>query len=236
MKYLAALFLGSIAGILLVAGLVFINPFYSRNEISPLAVTTNEVMTLNYSAVPRDALLYTNNGDSRIAPNPAKVLQLWEEPIHATTVMTTLLTDSRGNVAGIGIKFSSDSESTRLLDGQALVDSAWHIYLPKQGSLFIEQTENYWDYVHNVVVPAHWSSADNWKGIWRGNMTAGPNALGTARVTGGSGEFATLVTEAVEALTAKAYAVSQGPVAIDGELAIEIPRAEEPARVSTTDN
>jgi hypothetical protein len=235
MRYLAALFLGVITGIVLVAGAVYVNPFYTRNDISPLAVSQNEVITLNYSAVAGNSVLYTNNGNARIKPHPAKVLQLWEAPIKASTAMTTVMTDSRGEVAGLGIKFSSDSEATRLLDAKALADSVWHIYLPGKGSLFIEQTENYWAYVRNIVAPAYWSSADNWKGIWRGNMTSGPNALGTARVTGGSGEFANVATEAVEALTARAYAVSQGPVAIDGELAIEIPRATEqalePARV-----
>jgi hypothetical protein len=53
-------------------------------------------------------------------------------------------------------------------------------------------------------------------------MTSGPGALGTAAVSGGTGEFAGLESEAVEALHASAYSVSQGPVAMDGRLTIDI--------------
>ena len=49
----------------------------------------------------------------------------------------------------------------------------------------------------------------------------------TARVVCGSGAFIAIDTEAVEALLAKAYSVELGPVAIDGELLIEIPRKRE---------
>ena len=146
--------------------------------------------------------------------------------------MATTLFDSRGQLAGLGVKFSSRSERTSILDGEALVDSVWHIYLPGRGSLVVAQTENYWDYIREIVVPARWSSGDNWRGTWRGNITAGPNALGTAQVFGGSGEFDGIVTEAVEALTAKAYSVERGPVAMQGELAIEIPREDAGAAVA----
>ena len=54
-------------------------------------------------------------------------------------------------------------------------------------------------------------------------MTSGPNALGTARVVGGSGAFAGIEAEAVDALTASAYSVDAGPVDADGQLVIELP-------------
>ena len=171
-------------------------------------------------------MVYTNDGESQISPHPAKVLQLWEPPIRDTTARVTVLHDSRNRPAGIGIKFSSDSESTSILRGKAIVDSVWHIYLPGRGSLFVEQRENYWSYLREIVVPAHWSSGDSWRGIWNGKITSGPGALGTARVVGGSGDFSGLNTEGVESFAAKAYTVEQGPVAIAVEVAIEIPRLE----------
>jgi len=88
--------------------------------------------------------------------------------------------------------------------------------------LFVEQTENYWNFLRNIVVPAYWSTANHWKGVWNGNMTVGPGALGTAAVSGGTGEFAGLESEAVEAVSASAYSVSQGPVAMDGRLTIDV--------------
>lgn len=222
MKYVVSLFIGFVIGVILFAYLVYANPLHPRNNISPLTVSDRTVMVLNYSAVARDALVYTNNGEASVAPKPAKVLQLWEAPIRRTTAMATVLTDSRGRTAGIGVKLSSDSERTSPLQGRALVDSVWHIYLPERGSVFIEQTENYWDYLRNVVVPAYRSSADSWRGDWRGNITAGPTALNTGIVSGGSGDFLGMQGEAVEALIARAYSAETGPVAVDGEISVEL--------------
>ncbi len=225
-KYLIALLFGMAVGAVVFLGLLYFNPLTTQQRLSPITVTDNEVVKLGYSAAVQDMLIYTNDGESRVDPHPAKVLQLWEAPIRKTRAMATVLTDSRGQAAGIGIKFWSDSESTNILNGQAIVDSVWHIYMPERGSLFVAQSENLWSYLREVVIPAYWSSADNWRGIWRGNITAGPGALGTASVAGGSGEFAGLRSEGVEALSAKAYSVELGPVAVEGELSIEIPSEE----------
>jgi hypothetical protein len=225
-KYLVALIFGMAVGAVVFLGLLYFNPFTAQQRLSPITVTDNDVVKLGYSAAVQDMLIYTNDGESRADPHPAKVLQLWEAPIRKTRAIATVLTDSRGQAAGIGVKFSSDSESTNILNGQAIVDSVWHIYMPERGSLFVAQSENLWSYLREVVIPAYWSSADSWRGIWRGDVTAGPGALRTASVTGGSGEFAGLKSEGVEALSAKAYSVELGPVAVDGELSIEIPREE----------
>ena len=225
-RYLLALIFGMVVGAVVFLGLLYFNPFTAQQRLSPITVTDNDVVKLGYSAAAQDMLLYTNDGESRVDPHPAKVLQLWEAPIRKTRAIATVLTDSRGQAAGIGIKFSSDSEGTNILNGQAIVDSVWHVYMPERGSLFVAQSENLWSFLREIVIPAYWSSADSWRGTWRGDITAGPGALGTASVVGGSGEFAGLRSEGVEALSAKAYSVELGPVAIDGELSIEIPRAE----------
>jgi hypothetical protein len=226
MKYLISLILGMIAGVAAFLALLYYNPLTAQNKLSPLSVTDNELISLNYSAVAMDSLVYTNDGESQVTPHPAKVLQLYERPIRRTDAMATVLRDSRNQIVGLGLKFSSDSESTKVLNGEAIVDSVWHIYLPGRGSLFVEQRENYWGYLRDIVLPAYWSSGDNWRGIWNGNITSGPGALDTSRVFGGSGEFGGMETDGVESLTAKAYSVEHGPVAISGEIAIEIPRAE----------
>lgn len=226
MRYLISLVLGMAVGAAAFVALLYYNPFTAQNELSPLSVTDNELITFNYSAVASNALVYTNDGESRIAPHPAKVLQLWEPTVRHTDAMATVLRNSRGQAAAIGIKFSSDSERTRILNSEAIVDSVWHIYVPGKGSLFVEQQENLWSYAREIVIPAHLSSADSWRGSWSGNITSGPGALKTARVVGGSGIYAGLEADGVESLNAKAYSANSGPVAIDGELAIEIPRPE----------
>ena len=171
-KYLFALIFGMAVGAVVFLGLLYLNPLTVQQRLSPITVTDNDVVKLGYSAAAQDMLVYTNDGESRVDPHPAKVLQLWEAPIRKTRAIATVLTDSRGQAAGIGIKFSSDSESTNILSGQAIVDSVWHIYMPERGSLFVSQTENFWTYVREIVIPAYWSSADSWRGIWRGNVTA----------------------------------------------------------------
>jgi hypothetical protein len=221
-KYAAGLLLGIVLGVVAAAALLYFNPLAAKNPLSPLSVTNNNIISLGYSGVPTDSIVFTNNGESRVQPHPEKVRELWEAPIRLTEVLVTVLADSRNNPTGIGIKYSSDSEDTRLINGEALVNSAWHIHLVERGSLFVEQTENYWNFLRKIVLPAYWSSSNHWKGVWNGNMTVGPGALGTAAVTGGTGEFAGLESEAVEAVHASAYSVTQGPVAMERRLTIDV--------------
>ncbi len=224
MKYVISLTLGVLAGAALFLAIIYYNPFTKGQMLSPLSISENEIIGLNYSAVPRDALVYTNSGEARVAPYPEKVQQFWEPTLRNTGAFVTVLSDSRQQPTGIGVKFFSRSEDTQLLRGQALVDSVWHVFLPGRGSLFVQQTENHWDFLREIIIPARWSSANNWRGNWHGNITHGPGVLGTALVVGGSGRFETLETEAVESLNAKAYSVDRGPVAMTGRLTIEVPR------------
>ena len=227
MKYLISLLLGLVVGAAIFAAGMIYNPFLLDRGLSPLSVTESEVISLNFSSVPSDAIVYTNDGDSRLKPFPEKVQQLWEPSIRLTSAMATVMRDARSQTAGIGIKFSSRSERTRLLRGEAIVDSVWYVYLPDHGSLFIEQFENYWTFLREVGIPAYRSSANNWKGIWIGDLTAGPGALGTAAVSGGAGSFQGLKTEGLESLTATAYSIDDGLVAAEGRLLIEMPDAVE---------
>lgn len=236
MRYLIVLVLGIVAGGALAIGLLYYNPMTSQAALSPLAVSDQQQFSLKYSAVVDHAIVYTNDGESRVHPRPAKVLQLWEPPIQRTEMLVTMMRDARNEPAGIGIKFSSQSERTRVLNGQALVDSVWYVYLPQRGTMLISQTENYWKYLRDIVVPAQWGSGNAWKGNWHGTITDGPGALGTGRVHGGSGRFLGLESEAIESLSAKAYSVELGPVAMDGQLTIELPRQDDELAASTDDS
>ena len=160
MKYVIVLILGLVTGAAIFAVGLVNNPFLAGRSLSPLLVTDAEVITLSFSNVPTETIVYTNNGESlqqsrlaralrlwkaplrsTSAPHPAKVLQLWEAPIRSTEAMATVMRDARNQTAGIGIKFSSDSEKSRLLYGESIADSVWYIFLPDQGAFFIEQTE-----------------------------------------------------------------------------------------------
>ena len=224
MKYVIALLLGVFAGVLLLAAVLVYNPFIGDQGLSPLSVTDARVMALNFSNVPAESIVYTNDGESMHPPHPEKVLQLWEAPIRLTSTMTTVLRDARDQVAGIGVKFTSHSEETRLLNGEAIANSVWYIYLPDQGSLFVQQTENYWSFLSEVGFRAWRSAGNNWRGTWLGNLTSGPGALGTAAVSGGAGELAALDTEAVESLTVRAFSTDTGFLSAEGRLLIEMPQ------------
>lgn len=236
MKYLIAFVLGLVAGVaIFAAGLVY-NPLTADRGVSPLAVTDAELISLSYSAVPTDAIAFTNNGESRSKPFPEKILQLWEAPIRHTSALATVMHDARGRAAGLGVKFSSLSERTRLLHGEALVDSVWYIYLPQRGSLFIEQTENYWTFFRDVGLPAYRSGAKNWKGHWIGDLTVGPGALGTSAVTGGAGSLRGLKTLGVESLSARAYSADSGPISAEGRLLIEMPEVSTEVAAESPDD
>jgi len=223
MKHIIVWLLGLATGaIIFAAGLAY-NPFISAQGLSPLVVTDSQTVALNYSGVATDSIVYTNDGESRAQPYPEKVLQLWEAPIRKTSAMATVLRDGRGQAAGYGIKIASWSEKTKLIEGKAIIDSVWYIFLPGRGGVFIEQFENQWDFLRNVVIPAYRSAGKVWKGQWLGNTTAGPGSLATARVSGVSGEFDGLDMLGVETLSVKAWRVDGGAAAADGQLLLELP-------------
>ena len=223
MKYAIAFVLGLLVGVALFVLLMYYNPFSAPQTISPLAVSENPVLSFQYSVVPGDAVFYTNDGEGSTAPFPSAANELWEPTVNDTRVLVTELSDARGTPMGIGIKISTDSEATRLLNSEALVDSVWHIYLPGRGTLFVEQNENYWAYLRDIVIRSRLNSTDSWRGAWSRVMTTGPNALGTGRVLGGNGGFAGVEGEAVEILNATAYSSASGPVAMDGILTVALP-------------
>jgi hypothetical protein len=225
MKYAISLSIGILFGaVLFVVGMYF-NPFAETLMVSPLAVSQDEQLDFTYTAVPGETILYTDNGESIVNTHPDRVAELWEPTLMNTRIAVMVLNDGRGDVAGLGIKFSSDSEQTSLINFRILVNSAWHIYAPGRGTLLVDQVENYWSYLREIVVPARWSSGDNWMGSFFRVMTHGPSALGTARVNGGTGTFAGISSEAVETLTARAYSANDGLVSANGGLTITLPQA-----------
>ncbi len=227
MKYLITLLVGMVIGGVVFVLLLYYNPFAGNPSVSPLVVSKLDLLDFSYSLVASDSIVFTNNGESRMQPHPAKVPQLWEPTVKKTRALVTILTDSRGQPAGLGVKFSSDSEKTRLINAEVVVDSVWYIYSPEHGTFFVDQTENFWPYLHDIVVPARLSGGDSWRGSWYRIMSTGPGALGIARVTGGTGYFADTEAEAVESITARAYSAVTGPVAMTGNLTITLPRQKE---------
>ena len=231
MKHLVALLLGIIAGGVLFALALIYNPLTGDSRLSPLSVTDAEIISLSFSVVPSDSIAYTNNGESTQPPHPPKVPQLWEAPVRHTSGMVAVMHNARGEPAGVGVKLSSRSEKTRLLNGEAIVDSVWYIYLADHGGMFIGQTENYWGFLRKVAFPAWRSSANTWRGTWTGDVTAGPGVLGTAFAFGTSGRLRGLEMEAVESLSVEAFSSDTGFVSAEGRLTVALPEASAEERV-----
>jgi hypothetical protein len=129
MKYLLTLLAGMLLGAALFFAGMFFNPFADRQSVSPLSVTDEEHLDFTYTAVPGEAILYTDNGESIIETHPDRVAELWEPAVVDTRIAVYVLNDSRGEVRGLGIKFSTDSEQTALIKSEILFNSIWHIYV-----------------------------------------------------------------------------------------------------------
>lgn len=232
MKYAISLLLGLLCGVaLFIIGLLY-NPFIANRTVSPLSVGDTAATSLSYTAVPAKSIAFTNSGAGRLQPHPKGIRLLLEDTLEQTELMVAEMRDARGQTAGIGVKFSSRSERTNLLRGEALVNSAWHVHLPGRGSFFVEQSENYWPFIQNVLVPAYRNSANSWKGKWSGDLSAGPGGLGVARVTGVGGSLLGQSMVAVESLSVQAYSTDKGPVSAEGRLLIKI---LQPDDVTATD-
>ena len=75
MKYVVVLIAGILIGAALFAVGLAYNPFIGTAALSPLAVTDSQTVTLGYSAVASESVMFTNDGESRINPHPEKILR-----------------------------------------------------------------------------------------------------------------------------------------------------------------
>jgi hypothetical protein len=75
MKYLVSLLVGMIFGAAMLLAALYLNPFASKAKMSPLAVTDEKLISLHYSLVPSEMLLFTNDGESVRKPHPSKEQQ-----------------------------------------------------------------------------------------------------------------------------------------------------------------
>ena len=72
MKLLTSLLVGMLVGAAVFLLFLYFNPFTTGNKLSPLSVSDNDLINLNYSAVAADALMYTNDGESQVCTTPGQ--------------------------------------------------------------------------------------------------------------------------------------------------------------------
>ena len=75
-KHVIALILGLALGAIIALALLYFNPLAVTNPLSPVSVSDKETISLEYSAVAQDSIMYTNDGESRVHPHPVKVHQV----------------------------------------------------------------------------------------------------------------------------------------------------------------
>ena len=105
MRIWISLFLGFVVGAILFLSVFYFAPMSKAQTLSPLAVVDTQRYEYSYSLNSSDALIFTNNGNSRIRPNPLKVQEFWEPAIEHTQALVTVLHNANnqpvGSVPGI---------------------------------------------------------------------------------------------------------------------------------------
>jgi hypothetical protein len=76
MKYLVSLLVGMIFGAAMLLAALYLNPFASKAKMSPLAVTDEKLISLHYTLVPSEKILFTNDGESERKPHPTMLHQI----------------------------------------------------------------------------------------------------------------------------------------------------------------
>jgi len=214
---------GIFVGIFLFLQAIYLNPLTGRDSVSPLTLSPHQMLELHFStALDDNRLVPAQETNGTVLSTPTTV-EFSEPTLRDTTVFLTILKDTTDHAAGLGIKMLSKSETTSLIKGAAITNSIWHIYLPASGTIMIDQTENYWAYIRDIVIPAHLASDKSWQGTFHRITTTGPKPQGTANVSGGNGLFENLNTSASESLTVARYLAGTGQVTMDGNLKIVIP-------------
>ena len=215
---------GIFVGIFLFLQAIYLNPLTDRDSVSPLALSSHQMLELHFSTALDGKQLVPTQEKNRNVLSTYATAKFSEPTLRDTTVFLTILKNTTDHVAGLGIKMLSKSDTTSLIKGAAIANSVWHIYLPASGTIMIGQTENYWAYIRDIVIPAHLASDKSWQGTFHRITTTGPEPQGTANVSGGNGLFKNLTTSASESLTVAHYLAGTGPVTMEGNLKIVIPK------------
>lgn len=227
MKYLITLLAGLATGVGLVAGAIYMNPVAKQNPLVRLDADLDNRLELVRDAPARAALALVG-GERRIGPRfPDGIAELWEPVLADTEVELAVLADELGEPRALGLRLSSLSEATRPLGGELLVHSAWHVYLPGRGSVFLGALENHWPLAREVVLGAWRDERNLWSGRFVGDVTVGPGATGEGLVVGGHGEFSGRVGQWRELVDISRYSLDNGPLEMRSSLTLGLPGAAE---------
>jgi hypothetical protein len=217
MKHLFSFAGGTLLGCAVAAVALYFNPITRER---PALIDADTVLQYEYPS--ESMLLFTHGGALKVERVPPEIPQLWEATISKTALSVLVLRNPQGRPVAIASRMSKLSEQSEpLLSGLLLADN-WLITYPGRGSYVVASTNNVWPLIRDTLIDVDFLQRP-WMGSKRYFPTAGPDADGTALVTGATGEFRGLSGSATEWFELENYEV--GPAftpEIKGELQLKL--------------
>jgi hypothetical protein len=139
--------------------------------------------------VPGHEVALTHGGLVPMAPFPAGIAPLTERNVRLGLGLVTKLRDVTDEVVGFATELEAASPATNLVQGRIMTDTFWTVVIPGRGTLFLHETEDNWNLMTRIALPALLTRRD-WTGDWTNVNTVGPRPDGRGLVVGGTGEFA----------------------------------------------
>ena len=228
-RYLFVMAAGLLAGALVAAGLLYVNPL--------TATASGELgrfdRSLRYDFPADDVLILTHADSAGLPTVPADVTALWESSVRSTVNALIALAEGDGAPEALASKIMVPSARTELLDAGVVVDDHWLVTVPGQGSLFVLGHSNVWPAIRENVLPVQLLGRP-WSGPRSYRTTQGPGLRGTALVVGATGRFRSQQGSAVERFELNAFSRGSGVESFAGELHLRLVDAEDSDEASST--
>ncbi len=213
MKYLLTGMLGFFLGAAAAMAALYFNPLTEGAGPLPAVGDSN----YSYASPVTSELVFTHGRLSRLPSNPTTVPYLWEATINKTALSVVVLKGADGTASGVASRVSYPDEDTELLSTGALLNDAWIVSFPGQGSLFVTARSNWWPLLKKAVIPV-WYLGQQWLGPEVYTPTVGPRPDGRALVRGASGRFTGRTGSAAERYQIEEFDDQVGPRKVLAEL------------------
>lgn len=212
MKYLWMTMAGFVAGALVAAAALLVNPLTSSGD----GRLTGFESHLTYE-LPGDALVVTHGGRAPLEREPFGVEPLWETTIRSTSLVTLTLTDASGQPHAVATRIVTPSKRTELLTTGLLANDHWLVSVPSSGAFFVVGESNLSSVVRDTLGRVSLLNRE-WNGPRTYFPTAGPGVGSTALIVGATGTFADAGGRAVERWEIHRYRRGTGLDGLSGEL------------------
>jgi hypothetical protein len=215
MKYVLATVFGFVAGFLLAAVAVLMNPLFGPLEDG----IADESLLLTHAGRGPRAIFHADTGYGWLVNRPISEADMRAGTVRYTAASALLMNNAGGSPVAVAIRLSALRDDSHPLVGELLEDNVWHVIVPGRGSFAAMTTDNLWPFVTSVALPALRNGDDRWRGTFSSLTTVGPRGQG--RVLGLGGAFAGLDGDAVSSVSLREFDAVAGPVEMVGKLALK---------------